>query len=41
MVCFGCYVPDITSPKYRGTTDYFMVAPPNAKNVTPKVRLIS
>lgn len=34
-VCGACAVPDITLDRYQGSTDDFIVAPPNAKNVTP------
>lgn len=34
-VCFGCFVP-LRSALPAGATDDFTVAPPNAKNVTPR-----
>lgn len=36
-----CFVPDISGPKYRGTLSDFIVAPPNARNVTPSPRLLA
>jgi hypothetical protein len=42
MACRQCFVPDITGPKYRDlATEDVMVAPPNAKNVTPRVSTIT
>lgn len=35
LACYQCFVPDLTADRYQVATEDVLVAPPNARNVTP------